>query len=171
MFHSNLLRMTDMKICENQAQSSLTYVWMFLDEMRGKGHHDSVASTAMLASLMYLLKKDALRIKHNADWETEHPFMQIDGNFIYMKDPEMLKQWNEKGYDTLDLCSALPVSDPLYEIVNRNLSSLYEMGTTKSTLELMKDVVSGNIASNQFCDIIERALRFDRDVDMYSQPK
>lgn len=171
MFHSNLLRMTDMKICENQAQSSLTYVWMFLDEMRGKGHHDSVASTAMLASLMYLLKKDALRIKHNADWETEHPFMQIDGNFIYMKDPEMLKQWNEKGYDTLDLCSALPVSDPLYEIVNRNLSYLYDMGTTKSILELMKDVVSGNIASNQFCDIIESALRFDRDVDMYSQPK
>lgn len=171
MFHSNLLRMTDMKICENQAQSSLTYVWMFLDEMRGKGHHDSVASTAMLASLMYLLKKDALRIKHNADWETEHPFMQIDGNFIYMKDPEMLRQWNEKGYDTLDLCSALPVSDPLYEIVNRNLSYLYDMGTTKSILELMKDVVSGNIASNQFCDIIESALRFDRDVDMYSQPK
>ena len=45
------------------------------------------------------------------------------------------------------------------------------MGTTKSILELMKDVVSGNIASNQFCDIIESALRFDRDVDMYSQPK
>ena len=51
----------DKKIGEKKALDSLKYVWLFL-ERQGNAHRDSVASSAMLASLMYLLKKDPLRI-------------------------------------------------------------------------------------------------------------
>jgi len=162
--------MTDMKICENQAQSSMNYVWMFLDKMRGNRHHDSIATLATLASLMYLLKNDALRIKYNADWQKDHPFMQIDANFIYMVDPEMLKEWNAHGYETLDLCSTLSTTDPLYDIVTKNLSTLFDKGVSKSVLEIVKDIISGKIHKEQFVWILDNVLKNDKEISMFGQP-
>ena len=159
-----------MKICESQAQGSMNYVWMFLDKMRGNTHHDSVSTLATLASLMYLLKKDALCIQYNADWKNVHPFLQIDANFIYMVDPEMLEKWNANGYETLDFCSTLSAEDPLYDLVTKNLSNLFEKGVSKSVLEIVKDIVSGKITPDHYVAILDGILMNDREISMFGLP-
>lgn len=162
--------MIDKKICEKKALDSLKYVWLFL-ERQGNAHRDSVASSAMLASLMYLLKKDALRIKHNADWQKDCPFVQIDSNFIYMVDPEMLKQWNANGFETIAMCSMLPEDDVLYDVVNRNLSNLYNVGLTKNAIEVIKDAIEGKIAPEQYLSFLDASIQQPRDTFAFTQPK
>lgn len=172
--------MTDMnKICESHVQDSLKYVWLFFEEKRGSSslrplpdkYIYDIHDTLMLASLMYLLKKDALRIKHNANCEKEHILLRIDANFINKVDPEMLKEWKDNGFETLDICSILPANDPLYEIITRNLSKRQNNLTARKTIELMKDVVTGNIETSQFLDILDKAFQYDRKSKSYRQPK
>ena len=172
--------MTDMnKICESHMQDSLKYVWLFFEEKRGSSslrplpdkYIYDIHDTLMLASLMYLLKKDALRIKHNANCEKEHILLRIDANFINKVDPEMLKEWKDNGFETLDICSILPANDPLYEIITRNLSKRQNNLTARKTIELMKDVVTGNIETSQFLDILDKAFQYDRKSKSYRQPK
>ena len=166
-----MLLISGMKNREDQTQKYLNYLWMFLEKRQGSNHHDSIATLAMLASLMYLQKKDALRIKYNANMEKDHSFLQIDAVFIYMVDPDMHKQWQANGYETLDLCSTLPDSDPLYEIVNNNLSQLSNTGTTIAALEIMKDIVSERIRPEQYLEILDGMLKYDREISIFGQPK
>lgn len=169
--------MTDMsKICESHVQDSLKYVWLFLDEKRGTKVSRMIDDyenyhTLTLASFMYLLKKDALRIKHNANGEKEHIILRIDANFINKVDPEMLKKWKDNGFETLDFCSILPANDPLYEIITRNLSKLQDKGTERKVIDFMKDIVTGNINPSQFLDILDKVFRYDRKSKSYRQPK
>lgn len=161
-----------MKNYENQAENTLNYVWMFLDKKKEQNHSNGVATLAMLASLMYLQKKDALRIKHNANMKKDHPFLQIDANFIYMVDSDMHKQWQANGYDTLDLCSTLPADDPVYEIVNHYLLLLLNNGTSQTVLDTIKDIVSGNILPEKYLDILDKHTeRCDLETRTYVQPK
>lgn len=167
------------KICESHVQDSLKYVWLFFEEKRGSSslgllpdkYIYDIHDTLMLASLMYLLKKDALRIKHNANCEKEHILLRIDANFINKVDPEMLKEWKDNGFETLDFCSILPANNPLYEIITRNLSKLQNNLPARKTIELMKDVVTGNIETSQFLDILDKAFQYDRKSKSYRQPK
>lgn len=126
------------------AQTSVDYLWKFLSDRR-KGHRDSMDNITMLAALLYLIKKDALVIKTNADWQKDKAYVQVDSNYIYMVSPETLSKWSEQGIETLDLCSILPIDDECYEFVDRNLSNLYNTGLSKNAIDIIKNAILGKL--------------------------
>lgn len=157
--------MTD--IYENKIQVKNTLL-MFLENFYAVTKHNSVDAITMLASVMYLLKKDALCIKYNANEVKDNPIWRIDANIL--KTSGIPKSYIR--FNSLDLCSTLSANDPLYYIINNNDSSLLRWtDISKAVTDTIKYIVSGIILPEQYVDILDGLTKDNREINMYEQPK
>lgn len=157
--------MTD--IYENKIQVKNTLL-MFLENFYAVTKHNSVDAITMLASVMYLLKKDALCIKYNANEVKDNPIWRIDANIL--KTSSIPKSYIR--FNSLDLCSTLSANDPLYYIINNNDSSLLRWtDISKAVTDTIKYIVSGIILPEQYVDILDGLTKDNREINMYEQPK
>ena len=157
--------MTD--IYENKIQVKNTLL-MFLENFYAVTKHNSVDAMTMLASVMYLQKKDALCIKFNANEGKDTPIWRIDANIL--KTSGIPK--SHIHFNSLDLCSTLSANDPLYFIINYSDSSLLRWtDISKAVTDTIKYIVSGIILPEQYVDILDGLTKDNREIYKYEQPK